>query len=69
MNLAEMIEIYHVDEKSSFELDRLVQSPGQIVDLITKCGRGPKTGLKRAWGQYRKVSYGKRTACRVLTKP
>jgi len=43
MYLAEMIEIYHVDEKSSFELDRLVQSQGQIVDLITKCGRRPKT--------------------------
>lgn len=69
MYLAEMIEIYHVDEKSSFELDRLVQSQGQIVDLITKCGRGPKTGLKRPRDQYRKVSYGKRTACRVLTKP
>jgi hypothetical protein len=30
-----MIEIYHVDEKSSFELDRLVQSQGQFVPLVT----------------------------------
>lgn len=29
-----MIEIYHVDEKSSFELDRLVQMYTPTIDLF-----------------------------------
>jgi hypothetical protein len=39
MYLAEMIEIYHVDEKSSFELDRLVQmySPQLTSSQLCVC--------------------------------